>query len=84
MSIVKGLESAFLDSWGGWDEGGGIGDLQFYELVFNKETINIFEAEGVDYKKITYLWLSSSDSIVECYDDDGGVLFSKKVKLTIV
>lgn len=79
---MKGIEKSFLSNWSGWDEV-DTGDLQFYKVNLNDETVNyIGDKELVS--RIYSMYFSSQSSKIEFYDIEGEKVFSKEVKLVFV
>lgn len=79
--IPEGIESAFIESWEGWDEM-EVMSIMFYGAKFK---------EGLDFPtdKTYTVNLDLNKGIIEVYGDeedgaDDGVLFTRKVTLNIL
>jgi hypothetical protein len=79
--IPTGIESAFIESWEGWDEM-EVMSIMFYGAKFK---------EGIDFPtdKNYTVCLDLNKGVIEVYADDesegnGGVLFTRKVTLNIL
>lgn len=78
---AKGVESAFIKSWIGWDDIDFL-VIGFYGAVFTEEFSKL-----VGYKECGFVVLDLKDMIIEGYGDDesdsaeDAVIFSKKIKM---
>lgn len=84
MSLEKGLEYSFVESWQGWDEQ-DVGDFCFYDVklredVFGADFIEKYKGQTLDLA----LWTQSS--FIEIYlpeDETGEPIFKSKIKAVL-
>lgn len=74
--ISKGFESAFINSWTGWDEQDFL-CLQFYDVEFTNEFSKEVGVDGCEF-----VCINLENMYIEGYSDDE-VIFFKNLKLSI-